>query len=64
MALNSNLMEKDTFEEEHFVKMAYNRMVIYPEHVWHSAMIHPDWWVDTPRIALVGSISGQGMIAE
>ena len=30
VALNSNLMEKDTFEEEHFVKMAYNRMVIYP----------------------------------
>ena len=64
VALNSNLMEKDTFEEEHFVKMEYNRMVIYPGYVWHSAMIHPDWWVDTPRIALVGSISGQGMIAE
>jgi hypothetical protein len=44
--------------------MEYNRMVIYPGYVWHSAMIHPDWWVDTPRIALVGSISGQGMIAE
>lgn len=60
--LNSNLMEKDVFEEEHFVKMKYNRMLIYPGYLWHSAMIHPDWWVDEPRIALVGSISGDGIL--
>tara|TARA_S200002703_G_scaffold32156_3_gene28059 strand:+ start:1068 stop:1829 length:762 start_codon:yes stop_codon:yes gene_type:complete len=53
--LDVNSMD-DSWEEYHFVNMKYNRLVLYPSYIFHSAQIKKDWFVEYPRVSISGFI--------
>ena len=40
---DSMLME-DVYEEEYFVPMQFNMLILYPSNVWHTAMMKKGWY--------------------
>ena len=52
---DSMLME-DVFQEVHFVPMKFNRLILFPSYVWHSAIIKKGWYKDRPRVSLSGFV--------
>ena len=34
-----SLLMEDVWEEEHHIKMKYNRMIIFPSYMWHSIVL-------------------------
>ena len=51
-----SLLMEDVWEEEHHIKMKYNRMIIFPSYMWHSAIIKKGWYKDKPRVSLSGFV--------
>ena len=60
---DSMLME-DVFEEVHFVPMKFNRLIIFPSYIWHSAIIKKGWYKDRPRVSLSGFVSPKSLGVE
>ena len=50
------LLIDDVWEEEHHVKMKFNRMIIYPSYMWHSAIMKKGWYKDKPRVSMSGFV--------
>ena len=36
--------------------MKFNRMIIYPSYMWHSAIVKTGWYKDVPRVSMSGFI--------
>lgn len=53
---NSTMLIDDVWEEEHHVKMKFNRMIIYPSFMWHTAVMKNGWYKDKPRVSMSGFI--------
>ena len=47
---------EDVWEEEFFVPMVFNRMVIYPSYLWHTAVCRDGWYKDNPRVSMSGFV--------
>lgn len=45
-----------SWKEEYHVPMKFNRMVIYPSYIWHTAVYNKEDFVDKPRISISGFI--------
>jgi hypothetical protein len=52
--LDSRQIDLNTWELIHSVEMKYNRFVMYPSYVFHSAYIEKEWFQDIKRIGLMG----------
>ncbi len=58
----NDLVELDTkniepvYEEYHHIDMKFNRLVLYPSYLWHTAIIKPGMYKDFPRVCLAGFI--------
>ena len=50
------MLIEDVWEEEHHIQMKFNRLVIYPSYIWHSAVMKKGWYTDMPRISLSGFV--------
>ena len=46
----------DAWEEYHYEPMKFNKLIIYPSYIYHSALMKKDWFVDSPRISISGFI--------
>ena len=46
----------DVWEEEHFIPMQFNRLIIYPSYMWHTAVVRDGWYKDIPRVSMSGFI--------
>ena len=53
---NDTMLIEDVWEEEYHVKMKFNRMIIYPSYMWHSAIMKKGWYKDDPRVSLSGFV--------
>ena len=53
---NDTMLIEDVWEEEHHIKMKFNRLVIYPSYIWHSAVMKNGWYKDVPRTSLSGFV--------
>ena len=53
---NSTMLIDDVWEEQHHVKMKFNRMIIYPSFMWHTAVMKNGWYKDKPRVSMSGFI--------
>jgi|TARA_B100001094_G_scaffold37064_1_gene31258 hypothetical protein len=53
---NDTMLIEDVWEEEYHVPMKFNRLIIYPSYMWHSAIMKKGWYKDTPRTSLSGFI--------
>jgi len=53
---NDTMLIEDVWEEEHHIQMKFNRLVIYPSYIWHSAVMKKGWYTDMPRISLSGFV--------
>ena len=53
---NDTMLIEDVWEEEHHVPMKFNRMVIYPSYMWHTAVMKKGWYTDRPRISMSGFV--------
>ena len=60
---DSMLME-NVFEEVHFVPMKFNRLIIFPSYIWHSAIIKKGWYRDRPRVSLSGFVPPSNLGVE
>ena len=49
----------DVWEEEHHVPMQFNRMIIYPSYMWHTAVCRNGWYNDVPRVSLSGFVHAE-----
>tara|TARA_B100001996_G_scaffold39714_1_gene29041 strand:- start:44 stop:823 length:780 start_codon:yes stop_codon:yes gene_type:complete len=56
MVDNDISLIEDVWEEEHFVPMQFNRMIIYPSYMWHTAVCRSGWYKDNPRVSLSGFV--------
>ena len=55
--INNNIeLIEDVWEEEFFVPMVFNRMVIYPSYLWHTAVCRDGWYKDHPRVSMSGFV--------
>ena len=36
--------------------MVFNRMVIYPSYLWHTAVCRDGWYKDNPRVSMSGFV--------
>ena len=59
-----SLLMEDVWEEEHHIKMKYNRMIIFPSYMWHSAIIKKGWYKDKPRVSLSGFVPPSNLGVE
>lgn len=55
--LDSRQIDDSEWELIHHVEMKYNRLVVYPSYILHSAYIEKEWYQDTKRIGLVGFLN-------
>ena len=53
---NDTMLIEKVWEEEHHIKMKFNRLVIYPSYIWHSAIMKKGWYTNMPRISLSGFV--------
>ena len=53
---NDTTLIEEVWEEQHHVQMKFNRMIIYPSFMWHSAIMKNGWYKDDPRISLSGFV--------
>ena len=53
---NDTTLIDDVWEEEHHIPMKFNRMIIYPSYMWHSAIVRKGWYKDVPRVSMSGFI--------
>jgi len=53
---NDTMLIEDVWEEEFHVPMKFNRLIIYPSFMWHSAVMKRGWYKDTPRVSMSGFI--------
>ena len=53
---NDTSLIDDVWEEEHHIPMKFNRMIIYPSYMWHSAIVKTGWYKDVPRVSMSGFI--------
>ena len=53
---NDTMLIDDVWEEEHHIPMKFNRMIIYPSYMWHSAVVKKGWYKDVPRVSMSGFI--------
>ena len=53
---NDTTLIEEVWEEQHHVQMKFNRMIIYPSFMWHSAIMKNGWYKDNPRISLSGFV--------
>ena len=49
----------EVWEEEHHVPMQFNRMIIYPSYMWHTAVCRNGWYNDVPRVSLSGFVHAE-----
>ena len=59
-----SLLMEDVWEEEHHIKMKYNRMIIFPSYMWHSAIIKKGLYKDKPRVSLSGFVPPSNLGVE
>lgn len=55
--LDSRQINDSVWEVMQRVEMKYNRLVVYPSYIFHSAYIEKEWYQDTKRIGLVGFLN-------
>ena len=53
---NDTMLIDGVWEEEHHVPMKFNRMIIYPSYMWHSAIVKKGWYKDVPRVSMSGFV--------
>lgn len=52
--LEFNQVDSQIWKKIYDVEMKYNRFVLYPSYIFHSANIEKEWFQETKRIGLVG----------
>lgn len=52
--LDSRQIDSSIWDLIHEIEMKYNRFIMYPSYVFHSAYIEKDWYQNEKRIGLVG----------
>jgi hypothetical protein len=52
--LESRQIDPEVWKNIHGIEMKYNRFVMYPSYVFHSAYIEKEWFQEIKRIGLVG----------
>mgnify|MGYP003334708682 FL=1 len=52
--LDYEQIDSDAWEKIYEVEMKYNRFILYPSYIFHSAYIKKDWYKEIKRIGLVG----------
>lgn len=52
--LETRQIDPNTWERIYGVEMKYNRFIMYPSYVFHSAYIEKEWYQEPKRIGLVG----------
>lgn len=55
--LDSRQIDLSTWELIHEVEMKYNRFIMYPSYIFHSAYIEKEWYQEIKRIGLVGFLN-------
>jgi hypothetical protein len=55
--LDSRQIDSSNWELIHSVEMKYNRFVMYPSYLFHSAYIEKDWYQDVKRVGLIGFLN-------
>ena len=55
------MLIEDVWEEEHHVKMKFNRMIIYPAFMWHTAFMKNGWYKDEPRVSMSGFVHADSL---
>lgn len=55
--LDSNQIDSSIWELIHSVEMKYNRFVMYPSYLFHSAYIEKEWYQGVKRIGLMGFLN-------
>jgi hypothetical protein len=55
--LDSRQINSSIWQLIHHVEMKYNRFVMYPSYIFHSAYIEKEWYQDIKRIGLVGFLN-------
>jgi hypothetical protein len=55
--LDSRQIDSSIWELIQHIEMKYNRFVMYPSYIFHSAYIEKEWYQDTKRIGLVGFLN-------
>ena len=58
---NDTMLIEDVWEEEHHVKMKFNRMIIYPAFMWHTAFMKNGWYKDEPRVSMSGFVHADSL---
>lgn len=53
---NDTTLIEDVWEEEHHVPMKFNRLVIYPSYMWHTAVMRKGWYTDRTRTSMSGFV--------
>tara|TARA_B100000530_G_C15890667_1_gene461288 strand:+ start:118 stop:306 length:189 start_codon:yes stop_codon:yes gene_type:complete len=46
----------EVWEEQYHVPMKFNRMIIYPSFMWHTAVMKNGWYKDKPRVSMSGFV--------
>lgn len=57
LKIDSRLVHEDVWEKIGTVEMKYNRFVMYPSYVFHSAYIESGWYDEFKRISLLGFLT-------
>lgn len=52
--LDSRQIDPQYWQPIHHVEMKYNRFVLYPSYVFHTAYIEKEWYQEEKRVGLVG----------
>jgi hypothetical protein len=55
--LDSRQIDSSLWELIHNVEMKYNRFVMYPSYLFHSAYIEKEWYKDVKRMGLMGFLN-------
>ena len=53
---NDTMLIDKVWEEQYHVPMKFNRMIIYPSFMWHTAVMKNGWYKDKPRVSMSGFV--------
>ena len=53
---NDTMLIDEVWEEQYHVPMKFNRMIIYPSFLWHTAVMKNGWYKDKPRVSMSGFV--------